>query len=132
METICADGQCLKNYLLIILNGKKTHQILMKSLYKNVMMKITNRNIFLKLMLNTLTNHHKLIYHFYHKQWKLKNVINLYVTCIIKESMLYDSHTKRNSMDRRALFIEFSEYVNNSRVVVYWGDKSFSRAPGCR
>ena len=23
METICADGQCLKDYLLIILNGKK-------------------------------------------------------------------------------------------------------------
>ena len=28
------------------------------------------------------------------------------------------SHTKRNSLDTRAVFIEFSEYVNNSGVVV--------------
>ena len=41
---------------------------------------------------------------------------------------LNHNHTKRNSLDTRAVFIEFSEYVNNSRVVVYWGNRSFSRS----
>ena len=38
---------------------------------------------------------------------------------------LYHSHTKRNSHDIWAIFVEFPEYVENSEVVVYWRDISF-------
>ena len=38
------------------------------------------------------------------------------------------SHKKRNSLDTLAVFIDFSEYVNNSEVVVYCEDRSFSRS----
>ena len=31
----------------------------------------------------------------------------------------HHSHKKRNSLDTRAVFKEFTEYVNNSWVVVY-------------
>lgn len=38
------------------------------------------------------------------------------------------SHMKRNSLDTRVVFTEFSEYGNNSGRVVYWSDRSFSRS----
>ena len=40
----------------------------------------------------------------------------------------YHSHKKRNSLDTRAVFIEFLKYVENSGVVVYQGDRSFKIA----
>ena len=40
----------------------------------------------------------------------------------------YHSHTKRNSLNTQAAFIECLEYVNNSRVVIYWGDRPFLRS----
>ena len=47
---------------------------------------------------------------------------------ILKIQTSIHSHTKRNSLDTRAVFTEFSEYVNNSGVVVYCDDRSFSRS----
>ena len=38
---------------------------------------------------------------------------------------LQHSHTKRNSLDIRAIFMEFWEYVNNGGVVVYWVERNF-------
>ena len=38
------------------------------------------------------------------------------------------SHTKRNNLYTRTVFTEFLEYVNNSGVVLYWGDRPFSRS----
>ena len=38
---------------------------------------------------------------------------------------LHHSHKKRNSLDTQAVFIEFLKYVENSGLVVYWGDGSF-------
>ena len=43
--------------------------------------------------------------------------------------ILYDnSHKKKNSLDTQAVFMEFLKYVENSGVVVYWGDGSFKMA----
>ena len=38
---------------------------------------------------------------------------------LIDVHYLQRSHTKRNSLETRAVFKEFSEYFNNSGVVVY-------------
>ena len=43
-------------------------------------------------------------------------------------SMIHHSHMKRNSLDTRVVFTEFSEYVNNSGRIVYWSDRSFPRS----
>ena len=47
MQTIYMNGQCFKNYLLIILIGKAAHPSLMKSLQK-VKMKILIKDAYLK------------------------------------------------------------------------------------
>ena len=51
---------------------------------------------------------------------------------LTSKSWFYHSHMKRNSLDTRAVLIEFLEYVNSSGEVVYWGDRSFSRTLGWR
>ena len=50
---------------------------------------------------------------------------NIFIVYSIDE---YHSHTKRNSLNTQAAFIECLEYVNNSRVVIYWGDRPFLRS----
>ena len=37
------------------------------------------------------------------------------------------SHMKRNSLDTQAVFIEFLDYVKNSKMVAYWVARSFSQ-----
>ena len=36
-------------------------------------------------------------------------------------ALLQHSHTKKNRLDIRVVFMEFLEYVNDGGVVVYWG-----------
>ena len=50
------------------------------------------------------------------------------ISCFPSKTWVYHSHSKRNSLDTRAAFIEFLEYVSNSGVVVYWGDRPLSRS----
>ena len=54
-------------------------------------MKTVIRDIFLKQMLNIQNNYliFIVIYHFYPKEIKLKNVINLLVTYMTKKTMLF-------------------------------------------
>ena len=58
--------------------------------------------------------------------------INLTLTSISDSLSIVDwfnhNHKKRNSLDTPATFIELLKYVENSRVVVYWGDGSFTMA----
>ena len=42
--------------------------------------------------------------------------------------MSHHSHTKRDSVDARADFIDFPKNVENSDVVVYWRVRSFKMA----
>ena len=43
----------------------------------------------------------------------------------IKIGVFLHSHTKRNSLDTRVVFIEFSEYDNDGEGDVYWRDRYF-------
>ena len=46
--------------------------------------------------------------------FQVKNLIVL-----LFKAYIYHSHTKRNSLDTRAAFSEFSEYASSSGVIVY-------------
>ena len=43
-------------------------------------------------------------------------------------SYLHHNHKKRNSLDTRAVFIEFLKYVENSLLIIYEMDRSFNMA----
>ena len=61
MQIVCMDGQCLKNYPLMVLNGWKTYQNLMKNFRKEYD-ENSNRGYFLKVdveYLKSLFNSHK-------------------------------------------------------------------------
>ena len=66
----------------------KTSLSLIRNLWK-IIIKIVLEEI--SLMLNTLNNYstrHTMIYNFCQREWKLRNVINLYVIFMIKKSTL--------------------------------------------
>ena len=91
-----------------LFNYKSSAQIICKSFFQKTMYMVSNKMFFFS-CLSPLSTSSK----------------NIFIVYSIDE---YHSHTKRNSLNTQAAFIECLEYVNNSRVVIYWGDRPFLRS----
>ena len=83
MTIICIDGQCLKNCLQTVLNGKNVSKF-DEDFIKNYD-KYSNKGYILEIDVKSFI----VIYYSYQKKGKLKNPISLYVICMIKKNILF-------------------------------------------
>ena len=94
MQIICMDGQCLKNYRKMVLNGQKKKTSKFNEDFIKNMMKTVLQDIFLNQMYSIQKNYLILIdiYHFYLKEEKLEEKKNLYAAQ--KTKKMYPNHIR--------------------------------------